>query len=639
MLSWLLGILKDPEKRAILSWFGGVVVIVVGGVWTVVTIVVEHDDARKQAIVHIITIFLVFATAAYFATSYFVFRTPLAKMREAIDAASAPLGSTTAGAQRAVAGIEHAERLSRSAGLGVAVLLLLAIGFNFLSYLPVVASIIPDAFPPRMVNAFLLALALGIFACRVTATVEIGRAKYLLEARNKIIASISEGRVSDATVVQHARGERDEHRYRQNLLAVFRLKYFELQGANIFRDLSWNLEPGINVLLGRNGFGKSFLLRLLAGMVSYDNDRLAKLLSHPDDDQRLVVHLLRNDDPVTIERGMVSFDEAVGKIPLLAIPDSRFLNRARNSISAEGDDYANLARYGAHHFLYELPYDTTIQTVLAQMCIEALKGGHFRKGPTSPQLDLVSDVIRELTGERFRFDRIEPIGSARFSIQVETDSSPGRPITIQQASQGTLSVVAIFGLIYQYLQAVHPSAAESDLCKQHGIVIIDEIDAHLHPAWQRKIAHLLRKHFPNIQFILTAHGPLVVAGCGHGEVAVLRRENSDLKIVDYQRDFVGASPQDIYQDVFEIEDRDVRFLELQANLPRLHDLNQELRLAKAEKSQNPTLIGSLEETINSIERTRKEQETKLAYEALERENAQLRRQLDALRNQKRPETE
>jgi hypothetical protein len=371
----------------------------------------------------------------------------------------------------------------------------------------------------------------------------------------------------------------------------------------------------------------------LAGMVSYDNDRLGKLLSDPDDDQRLALYLLRNDDPATINRSKVSFDKAVGKIPLLAITDSRFINRARKSVSSEGDDYADLARYGAHHFLYELPYDTTIQTVLTHMCIDTEKRAKQRGRPTSPQLDLVSGVIRELAGESFLFHSIELIGGASYSIQVETESSPNRPILIQEASQGTLSVVAICLLIYQYLKATHRSAVESELCKQHGIVIIDEIDAHLHPAWQRKIAPLLRKNFPNIQFILTAHSPLVVAGCGSGEVAILRRENSDLKVVDFQRDFVGATSQDIYRNLFEIEDLDVTFQELYARLPELPGLRKELELslAKEKTFRDSARINRLEETIGLIERTKKKEETKWDYEVLERENEQLRRQLDELR--------
>jgi predicted ATPase len=547
-------------------------------------------------------------------------------MREAIDAASSvAIGPATDGADRAVASIEHVERVKRKVDRFAIALLVVAAGLEVL-----LQSDYADS--PRLgaIGAGLFGFALGMLVCGVKAGIEVGRSSAVLKARSKFIASIPEGQVRDAAISQYASGKRYEGLYQRNLSASFKIKQFELHEADIFHDLSWNLEPGINVLLGPNGFGKSFLLRLLVGMVSYDNDRLGKLLSNPDEDQRLAALLLRNDEPVTIERGKVSFDEAEGKIPLLAISDSRFVNRARNSISAEGDDYADLARYGAHHFLYELPYDTTIQTVLAQMCIDVVRRVKRRGPPTSPQLDLVSGVIRELSGEHFRFDSIEPIGSARFSIQIETDSSPGKPISIQQASQGTLSVVAICLLIYQYLRAVYPSVAEAKLCEQVGMVIIDEVDAHLHPAWQRKIAHLLRKRFPKIQFILTAHSPLVVAGCGHGEVAVLRRDSKGLRIVDLQRDFVGATAQDIYRDVFEIEDQDPEFLGFQAELPRLPEHIQELQLLKAKQSTDPADIYKKEETIRAIARTRDDQKAKLDYEALERENAQLQRQRKVL---------
>lgn len=45
--------------------------------------------------------------------------------------------------------------------------------------------------------------------------------------------------------------------------------------------------------------------------------------------------------------------------------------------------------------------------------------------------------------------------------------------------------------------------------KRSGVVLIDEIDAHLHPAWQQRIGFWLKRHFPNIQFIVTSHSPLV----------------------------------------------------------------------------------------------------------------------------------
>ena len=47
----------------------------------------------------------------------------------------------------------------------------------------------------------------------------------------------------------------------------------------------------------------------------------------------------------------------------------------------------------------------------------------------------------------------------------------------------------------------------------HGIVLIDEVEQHLHPRWQRNIMHLLTDSFPNVQFIATTHSPLVASSC------------------------------------------------------------------------------------------------------------------------------
>ena len=55
-----------------------------------------------------------------------------------------------------------------------------------------------------------------------------------------------------------------------------------------------------------------------------------------------------------------------------------------------------------------------------------------------------------------------------------------------------------------------------------GIVLVDEIEQHLHPRWQRNVVHLLRKSFPNIQFIATTHSPLVASGAENVPVHNLR---------------------------------------------------------------------------------------------------------------------
>jgi ABC-type multidrug transport system ATPase subunit len=500
---------------------------------------------------------------------------------------------------------DRARRVFRYTFIGVGVAAVFTIGVMiFTTYV--------DRAPVDVFQAIESAMFYGIIGFAIGAAAASNRldsqfqyAMAALSTREKFIAALDEGSSKNWHEMKQAQREREQYLFRNNLSSVFEIKTFDVRNALMFSDLLWNLAPGVNVLLGRNGFGKSLLLRLMVGMMTYDHDRLSALLTDSSPDQHLTIRLLRNDSPASIERDWVSFTAAVGKIPVLAIPDSRFINRVRDGFAAEGDDFPDPAREGARHFLYELPYETRLQTVLAQMCIEYVNARDGKSGlrsrPSTPQLDLVAGVIEELSGERFQFESIEPIGNARFSISVKTDASPGKAIPFQRASQGTLSVVAIFALIYQFLRAVYGSIPDSELSKQPGIVIIDEVDAHLHPEWQRKIVELLRKRFPKIQFILTAHSPLVVAGCRQGEVAVLRRKDSVFAIRNIQRDFVGVTPEEIYRKVFEIEDRDERFLELQAQIPQLPALNKELEAMKNRKEAD---VSDLKERISDIQQTK-----------------------------------
>ena len=60
-----------------------------------------------------------------------------------------------------------------------------------------------------------------------------------------------------------------------------------------------------------------------------------------------------------------------------------------------------------------------------------------------------------------------------------------------------------------------------------GVVLIDEIDVHLHPTWQQQIGQWFCDHFPNIQFIVTTHSPLVCQSAEQGSIFVLPRIGSD----------------------------------------------------------------------------------------------------------------
>jgi hypothetical protein len=69
-----------------------------------------------------------------------------------------------------------------------------------------------------------------------------------------------------------------------------------------------------------------------------------------------------------------------------------------------------------------------------------------------------------------------------------------------------------------------------DPLAEPAVVLVDEIDLHLHPTWQRRLIGYLTERFPNTQFIATAHSPLIVQAAAGANLAVLRREGDHVVI-------------------------------------------------------------------------------------------------------------
>ena len=235
----------------------------------------------------------------------------------------------------------------------------------------------------------------------------------------------------------------------------------------------------------------------------------------------------------------------------------RYIDKSGDSIGLAPDKMTDLRRQGAWHFMREEPYQGMIMKFLYDLCLDYLDHKDFKL----PIFVLLQDTVRKLTGSRFEFAEITRRDSATFAIQVLTEGNE-RPLPLQKASQGTLSVLSVFGLIYRYLGAIHENSP-ADIAAQRGIVIIDEVDAHLHPSWQQTILQLLRDTFPNVQFIVTSHSPLIVAGCREREVAVLRKvEEKGFEVQVLPQHFIGATSADMYEQVFDVEEKDLTYQRL-----------------------------------------------------------------------------
>ena len=134
-------------------------------------------------------------------------------------------------------------------------------------------------------------------------------------------------------------------------------------------------------------------------------------------------------------------------------------------------------------------------------------------------IDMIGSIASEITDEF-------PIGF----LGVDEDdlglfpkiATPSGELPLDVLSQGTQSVFhCIARLVLGYSEYYD---FPNDLAALPGIVIIDEIDAHLHPSWQRRFIPALTDHFPNLQIFCSTHSPLMLSGLSKGQVQLLRRD-------------------------------------------------------------------------------------------------------------------
>lgn len=121
-------------------------------------------------------------------------------------------------------------------------------------------------------------------------------------------------------------------------------------------------------------------------------------------------------------------------------------------------------------------------------------------------------------------------GGVQF-IEVNLDGVPvfrdanGHDVTVAQLSDGFRSILSVaFDLVRQLIRVYGldkvfpPDRSDITTFPLPGVVLIDEVDAHLHPTWQTRIGQWFTTHFPEMQFIVTTHSPLICRACEHGTI-------------------------------------------------------------------------------------------------------------------------
>lgn len=146
-----------------------------------------------------------------------------------------------------------------------------------------------------------------------------------------------------------------------------------------------------------------------------------------------------------------------------------------------------------------------------------------------------------------------------------------KTLNVAQLSQGEKSIMALVGDIARRLAIMNPLL--NNPLKGSGVVLIDEVDLHLHPKWQRSLIQQLTETFPNCQFILTTHSPLVISDAKDVLCYVL--DDGELE----ERN--GLYGLDANQVLLSVMDTDVRNSDVQERLDHLLELLQDKKLKEA----------------------------------------------------------
>jgi hypothetical protein len=314
------------------------------------------------------------------------------------------------------------------------------------------------------------------------------------------------------------------------------LREVRLYNIGPFEELALDLHRGWNILLGDNGCGKSTVLEAIGLALVGDDDRAA-----PAAERLLKAHatsgtielllggdiyrtdLVRDDDRVQVvseqftpvQSGLLL---SLGYPPLRGVygRNPRGPTRMATPNPVVNDLLPLLV--GSVDERFDSLKQWIVNTVLRS---EGPDAGPQEQNRDARLLRSLFGLLERMTpGIPFSFKAID-----RTSWDVIISTEDG-DISIDLVSQGMSSIFGWVGTLVQRLCEVHGDALEPTI--REAIVLLDEIDAHLHPAWQQIVVKNLMELFPNVQFVVTTHSPLIVNGmpADGGQVLILHRDEA-----------------------------------------------------------------------------------------------------------------
>ncbi len=393
-----------------------------------------------------------------------------------------------------------------------------------------------------------------------------------------------------------------------------------LKNIRGFDDLSFDLKrpdgsyAGWTVFTGNNGSGKSTLLKAIAvGLVGRDTARALQPSFHrwirsgatEASIQLDIVRTVGDDDlvgfgnaPAKTFPARISLTNGGRETTLQAAVPA---GKQRNYQTPDRTIWANSANgwfscgYGPFRRIFGASPEAVQQMVFpstarfATMFQEAaslaeadrwLRNLKYKelenKQAEREQLSLLLEILKDdLMPNQITVDRVDSDG-------LWLTDRKGVHLAWGEMSDGYRAALALLTDILRHLinaygidGLIEQDADSRIFVKRSGVVLIDEIDAHLHPEWQREIGFWLKRHFPNIQFLVTTHSPLICQAADPNGLFVLPEPGSDdkprsLSKEEYEKVIASRPDTILLTSAFGLQNtRSSRAIEGRADLARL----------------------------------------------------------------------
>lgn len=327
------------------------------------------------------------------------------------------------------------------------------------------------------------------------------------------------------------------------------IRRIEIENVKSLSNVSIDLSEGNTVknwllIFGENGVGKSTLLKCIT-LALGNKDDAATLFKTPESEwvrtsttkEKARIYVEFDGPKINKKRPSVEiiiqkrqgseFISEYNDYPLQEEPPYRrvFACGYGAGRGVEGDQTP--MRYRLVDAVYSL-FDYETKLLNAETAIRRIEDFQTKND--------ISDARKKSTDWIDKILQLEP-GSTSLDergLVVRTHAEdPQLPyLSLADGHKGVITLVSDFiGRASAYYQSFLSRK------KIRGIVLVDELDQHLHPSWQRRIIQLLHQAFPSIQFIVTTHTPMCALGATeigdeHIELAVLERAEMGCRLVE-----------------------------------------------------------------------------------------------------------